>query len=213
LLYSGNSIYFPCVIIGTIMAGGIFTGANPTYVARELAYQLTNSGARFLIASTGSIDTALEAAKLANVGLDRVFAFDDGLDTATGQGQAIGEVRHWTHLVASEEEGKAYRWPELSPEQVKSTTATLNYSSGTTGVPKGVEVTHTNYVSNAVQVECQGRLDPEYDEKNKRAKLLCFLPMYHAYGLTVYTVNAAKQNIPIYMVSFSYNFSFTIIQI
>jgi len=175
LLYSGNSIYFPVVIVGTIMAGGIFTGANPTYVPRELAYQLSNSGARFLIASTSSMETALEAAKLANLGLDRVFAFDDGLDTAAEQGKAMGEVRHWTHLVASEQEGRQYVWPQLSPDQLKNTTATLNYSSGTTGVPKGVEVTHMNYVSNAIQVEFQGRLDPQYDEKNKRAKLLCFL--------------------------------------
>jgi 4-coumarate--CoA ligase len=40
LLFSGNNLYFPAVLMGTVMAGCIFTGANPTYTARELAYQV-----------------------------------------------------------------------------------------------------------------------------------------------------------------------------
>jgi 4-coumarate--CoA ligase len=178
LLFSGNSIFFPVVIVGTIMAGGIFTGANPTYVPRELAYQLKDSGARFLITADASFETALEAAR--QVGLDEqsIFVFDDGVATCEGRGEGRGRVRHWTALVANESSAKAFRWDELSPSELRNTTVTLNYSSGTTGVPKGVEITHRNYVSNAVQMEFQSRLDPEYEEKTARAKLLCFLPLY-----------------------------------
>lgn len=133
LLFAGNSIFFPVVIVGTIMAGGVFTGANPSYTARELAYQATDSGAKFLITSESSIDTATAAAKLAKLPESSVFTQDDGFATFEGRGQSIGNVRHWTQLLASEDEGCKFQWEDLTPEEVAVTTVTLNYSSGTTG--------------------------------------------------------------------------------
>ena len=90
-------------------------------------------------------------------------------------------------------------WEELDAKSVKDTTVTLNYSSGTTGVPKGVEITHRNYVSNAVQMEFQAALDPKYEEKRRRAKYLCFLPLYHAMAQTIFGVNAMKLSVPVYV--------------
>jgi len=183
------------------MAGGIFTGANPMYVPRELAYQLQDSGARVLICAEASLETGLEAARMAGLPRERVFLFDDGLATFEGRGRGRDDlgVEHWTRLVVGEEEGKKFVWEELDAEGVKNTVATLNYSSGTTGVPKGVEITHRNYISNAVQIEFQSALDPKYEERKKRAKHLCFLPMYHAMAQTIFGINAMKQAIPVYV--------------
>lgn len=183
------------------MAGGIFTGANPTYVARELAYQLQDSGASVLICAETSLETGLEAAGIVGLPRDKVFVFDDDFATFDGWGRGRDDlgVRHWTNLVASEEEGRAFVWEELDAEGVKNTTAALNYSSGTTGVPKGVEITHRNYISNAVQMEFQAALDPAYEEKKRRAKYLCFLPMYHAMAQTIFGINAIKLAIPVYV--------------
>jgi 4-coumarate--CoA ligase len=188
LLFSGNSIFFPVVIVGTIMAGGIFTGANPTYTPRELAYQATDSGARFLITSEGSVDTAIAAAKLAKLPESSVFLFDDGFATFENRGQSKGNLQHWTHLVASEDVGRKFQWEELTPKEVASTTVTLNYSSGTTGVPKGVEITHKNYVANACQMELQGKLEKDWEASLARARWLCFLPMYHGKQLQISSV-------------------------
>ncbi|QDS76024.1 hypothetical protein FKW77_005002 [Venturia effusa] len=197
LLFAGNSIFFPVVIVGTIMAGGIFTGANPSYTARELAYQATDSGAKFLITSESSLKTASAAAKLANLPDNSVFVQDDGFATFEGRGQSIGDFRHWTQLVASEDIGRKFQWEHLTPEDAATTTVTLNYSSGTTGVPKGVEITHQNYIANTVQMAFQNKLQATWDERKER--WLCFLPMYHAMAQSIFGIMALKMEIPVYM--------------
>jgi 4-coumarate--CoA ligase len=72
-------------------------------------------------------------------------------------------------------------------------------SSGTTGPPKGVEITHRNFVSNAEQVIHLSKMDPNYEERNKKAKWVCFLPLYHAYGQTYFVQIAAKRGVPAYI--------------
>jgi 4-coumarate--CoA ligase len=175
LLFSGNTIFFPVVILGTVMAGGIFTGANPTYVARELAFQLSESGSKFLITAEDSLDTALEAAKEIGMDESHIFVFDDGIATHENRGQDRGRVRHWSALLSDELSARQYEWKELSPAELRDTIVALNFSSGTTGRPKGVEITHYNYVSNTVQIAFQSRLDPQYEEKKAKERLLCFL--------------------------------------
>ncbi|KIW03622.1 uncharacterized protein PV09_05374 [Verruconis gallopava] len=199
LLFSGNTLFFPVVIIGTIMAGGIFTGANPTYTPRELAYQLTDSGARFLITSEASLDTASEGAKLAGLPVDRIFNFDDGYATFENRGKDQGGFRHWSRLLASEAEGQKFHWDELNPQLIKDTVVALNYSSGTTGVPKGVMITHRNYIANAEQMDHLSRLAKDYEAIKARTRLLCFLPMYHAMAQTIFGINAVKNLTPVYM--------------
>jgi acyl-CoA synthetase (AMP-forming)/AMP-acid ligase II len=203
LLFSGNTLFFPTVVMGVMMADAIFTGANPTYVPRELAYQLRDSGARYLFCAEGSLDTGLAAAKEAGLGVDRVFVFDDG--TATFEGRTVekdtpeGKVRHWTSLLDTKENGAAYAWPDLhTPEELDRVVA-LNYSSGTTGVAKGVMVTHKSYVSNCCQAIHLNRQHPDYAEIVKRRRNLCFLPMYHAMAQTIFCVNAVKELTPVYM--------------
>ncbi|KAK5124697.1 hypothetical protein LTR85_001410 [Meristemomyces frigidus] len=199
LLYSGNTIFFPVVLMGTIMAGGIFTGANPTYVARELAYQLQDSEAKFLITADGSLDTALEAAASIDLPRDRIFVFDDGFATFDGQGRSSQRVSHWSKLLASPKEAASFEWQAFETREQMDRTAVLNYSSGTTGVPKGVEITHMNYISNCMQTEYMQALAPDYEDRLQRASVLSFLPMYHAYGQTVHCVTVLLKGIPVYV--------------
>jgi 4-coumarate--CoA ligase len=197
LLFSGNDLFFPVVFMGIIMAGGIFSGANPTYVARELAYQLQDSGATYLICARASLDTGIEAAQLAGMSRDRVFVFDDTLY----DGRGVGEkgCRHWGDLVVSPEEGQGFAWEELRTPELADRTLALNYSSGTTGRPKGVEITHKNYVSNMLQYTYMARLNPDYEAKLARARWLCFLPMYHAMAQNIFIAAALSRNTPVYI--------------
>ncbi|TVY54449.1 4-coumarate--CoA ligase-like 7 [Lachnellula cervina] len=195
LLFSGNSIFFPVVFMGILMAGGIFTGANPGYVARELAYQLKDSEAKFLICADGSLEMGIEAAESIGMSRDRIFRFDDELFEGTG-GSRLG-VRNWNVLVESEDVGKAFGWYEV--QDPREDTCCLNYSSGTTGVPKGVMITHFAYVANTTQYAHLHELHPDTVQRNKKAKWLCFLPMYHAMAQTIFIAGGPKRGIPVYV--------------
>ncbi|KAI0885817.1 acetyl-CoA synthetase-like protein [Annulohypoxylon maeteangense] len=202
LLFSGNSFFTPVVFMGVLMAGGVFTGANPSFVARELAYQVKDSGASFLIASETSIEIAVEAAAQVGLPRSRVYSFDaTALDPELGKAR-LG-IQHWTTLLASPEDASKFDW--IEPTKSSEKICALNYSSGTTGVPKGVEITHYSYVANGVQVNFMERLDSLYEEKKKRARRLGFLPLYHAYGQTYFISIYPREGVPVYIMS-SFNF-------
>lgn len=208
LVFSGNNLYFPSFFMGVLMAGAIFTGANPTYVARELAYQLRDSGASILVVAEAALDTALEAAKEIGLPKNKIFVFggdSTGAEVTQSANPKPGKagrrpdgVRHWTELLASNLE-KAKTWDWIEPSSPESTTCCLNYSSGTTGVPKGVEISHTSYVANGVGVTFVSELDPEAEEKLARTSSLGFLPLYHAFGQTYFIANNPRRNIPVYI--------------
>ncbi|KAK0616079.1 hypothetical protein B0T17DRAFT_619648 [Bombardia bombarda] len=192
LLFSGNNLFFPSVFLGVIMAGGIFTGANPTFVLRELAHQLSDSAATFLIVAASALPTALEAAKTAGLPRDHIFVFDNGK-----AGGSDG-TRHWTELLSGNL-AQAEKWAWTEPLDPDNTTCCLNYSSGTTGVPKGVEISHRSYIANGVGVVFNSLRHPEQPAKRERARLLCFLPLYHAYGQTYFAVNMPHMHTPVYI--------------
>lgn len=210
LLFSGNNLFFPSVFIGVLMAGGVFTGANPTFVPRELAYQLKDSEASFLIVAEAALKTALEAAREIGFPMERIYVFGGktppALEVAQAQNPGPGKngrvegVKHWTELVEGNlNEAEYWSWEE--PIDTMETTCCLNYSSGTTGVPKGVEISHYSYVANGAGVAFIQNLDPEWQQKKLRWRGLCFLPLYHAYGQTYFVANFAHLDIPTYLMA------------
>ena len=194
LVYSGNNIFFPVVFMGVIMAGGIISTANPAFVGRELAYQLKDSQARFLLIAEASIDHALEAARLANYSHNHIFIFDDA--PLEHGGQDAGNIRHWNRLIASVEKGLSFRWKEIRTIEDARQTVALLYSSGTTGVPKGVELTHYGLVANCVQLGHLYTLDPKRTDSQR---LLAILPMYHGLGLLTFATMTPYRRLPTFV--------------
>src|SRR5688500_11501518 len=139
--------------------GGIVTPINPLYTRNEIAHQLKDSGARFLVTVSACGDKAFEAAD--DAGIEEVFVF----------GSAPGATSFDTMLV---DNGHAEQ-VEIDP--MKNLVA-LPYSSGTTGLPKGVMLTHHNLVANICQME---GLCYFYDTDT----LICVLPLFYIYGLVV----------------------------
>jgi 4-coumarate--CoA ligase len=199
LLFSSNNLFVPVVFMGTLCAGGIFTGANPTFTPRELAHQLKDSGAAILLCSDASINTGVEAAKQANMDLSRVFVYNS--DVYDGKSTPMKGCRYWSDLLSSPSAAKTYRWDDLTSPGQEHTTLALNYSSGTTGVPKGVEITHYNYISNTLQAAQMAENHPDWPRRKEISVGLCFLPLYHAYGQTVYIAGMMNREAPVYIMA------------
>ncbi len=145
------------------LARAIPTPVNPSYREREVRYQLENSDAAFLI-TDGSLIAEMNLGGLPR--LRRIFT------TRTQAGDAVP----FTDLLGPNT--AALPSPEESPEQ---TIAALPYSSGTTGLPKGVMLSHYNLVVNIYQLIGPGAAHILPEEE----VALCFLPLYHIYGLNV----------------------------
>ncbi|KAK5053037.1 hypothetical protein LTR84_002011 [Exophiala bonariae] len=201
LLHSGNSIFTPVVAMGVIMAGGIVSMANPMFVPKELAHQVRDSGARFLLTATDLMECANEAASLVGLDQDYVYIFDDTPLAAPNRPLSTSQQKHWSSLLAGPAEGTRFRWEGFSTEDQANRTAFLFYSSGTTGVPKGVEVTHRNIVANNCQIIHHQRLDPRFRQLDEAgiATTICPLPMYHGLGLVMCALVSPGRHVPVYI--------------
>ncbi|CAG9940120.1 unnamed protein product [Clonostachys rosea f. rosea IK726] len=201
LLFSGNTLFFPAVFMGVLMAGGIFTGASPAFGSMEFSHQLINSGARFVIAGKKNVPVALDAMERNGLTKANLYTFDDALSSAGGIGQ-LG-IKHWSALLANPEEAERFDWVE--PSDPRTSTCCLNYSSGTTGLAKGVEISHYAYIANGVACHFLEQQTPESRELLKTSKSLCFLPLYHAAGQTTFVANQPKLGVTTYIMP-EYNF-------
>jgi acyl-CoA synthetase (AMP-forming)/AMP-acid ligase II len=209
LIFSNNNLFFPSVFLGVLMAGGIVSGANPGFVPRELAYQLKDSESSFLFVAEHAVKTAFEAAAEVGLPRDRIFVLGStnilpaselpkSPSAVPGAKGRVDGARHWTELLAGNlAQAETWSWEE--PDNPEETTCCLNYSSGTTGVPKGVEISHHSYVANGVGVGHINKLRPDFAAKQKTDRGLCFLPLYHAYGQTYFIANLPHLHIPVYV--------------
>ncbi|CAD0092001.1 unnamed protein product [Aureobasidium vineae] len=167
-MFTPNSIDTPIVMWGAHWAGATVSPANPGYSADELAFQLKDSGAKALVTQWPVIATARAAAKKVGLPEDRIILIGDQRDPDM-------RVKHFTSIRNTAGTNR-YRRTKVDPEK---DLAFLVYSSGTTGLPKGVMLCHKNIVANTLQVgTAEAPLTPE-------DRILAFLPFFHIYGLTV----------------------------
>ncbi|KAM3069131.1 hypothetical protein ACMFMG_010656 [Clarireedia jacksonii] len=142
MLFTPNHIFVPVAYFGIVGGGYAFSGANPSYTVPEMVHQIGNTGAKVILAHPSMLPTALAAAKELGFPKSNIFQFSDI------ENPPLSEVNDWRALLPSPEAGAKYRWPELTPEESLKTIATINYSSGTTGLPKGVCIIYSNLIAN-----------------------------------------------------------------
>jgi acyl-CoA synthetase (AMP-forming)/AMP-acid ligase II len=159
-IYLPNCWEFCVAYHAATLAGAIPTLLNPSYREREVRHQLENSGAALLITDS----PLLEGISLAGLPLRRIYSTR----------QPAPECESFASLLTS---SSAFPQPEQPSNE---TIAALPYSSGTTGLPKGVMLSHHNLVANVFQF-----VGPHASALSHADVILCFLPLYHIYGLNV----------------------------
>jgi 4-coumarate--CoA ligase len=173
-LYTPNCIDTPSVVWGCLWAGGIVSPANPVYTKEELAFQLKDSGAKGLVTQLPFLETAKEAAKHVGIPEDRIILIGDERDKTA-------RFKHFTSIVNTAGTNR-YRRTRINPEE---DLAFLVYSSGTTGLPKGVMLCHRNITSNIMMLKAgeAGNLTWNGGKDGKGDNILGFLPFFHIYGI------------------------------
>ncbi len=153
----GNVPEFAMAYYGVLKAGAILSPMNPLFRADEVAARLFDCGARMWILSPEAAAATLEEVRA------RVADLREAVVAASPA---------WEDLLGTPGDPPA---PRLRPRE---DVAVLPYSSGTTGMPKGVMLTHYNVASNVRQsIAARGLRDDDI--------LLNHLPLYHIYGMTV----------------------------
>jgi acyl-CoA synthetase (AMP-forming)/AMP-acid ligase II len=163
-IYSPNLPEYAVAFHAVSLIGGTLTTLNPLYNVEEAAHQLKDANAKYLLTVPALLDKATAAAAHANV--EEIFVFGDA------EGATPFAALYATKGAS---EGQGVPHAEIDPH---ADVVVLPYSSGTTGLPKGVMLTHENLIANTLQVQaCE--LIKESDT------LVCVLPLFHIYGMVV----------------------------
>ena len=158
-IFMPNVPEYGIAFLGTAYLGGVNTTVNSLYSTDDLIHQFKDSGARFLLTIPDFLDRALPAAEA--TGIEEIFVL----------GSAEGCTPYAELL------NNAGDAPQAEIDPVKDMVA-MPYSSGTTGLAKGVMLSHRNLIANFV-------LSTEVNPAVEGDKMFAVLPFFHIYGMTL----------------------------
>ena len=188
-LFLGNSPDHPVNFFGALKAGARIVHLSPLDGAIALSHKLSDSGARVLV--TSDLATLLPTAlKFLEKGLvDRLIVCQDDDWGAVGNPHtpipdhpAIVTFRTFIDRVTMPS-----AWPQLSADDV----ALLQYTGGTTGLPKGAMLSHGNLTSAVSVYDVWGK--PSRAERNAIERVICVLPLFHIFALTVVLLSCLRR--------------------
>ncbi|HZP77911.1 MAG TPA: long-chain-fatty-acid--CoA ligase [Pseudolabrys sp.] len=188
-----NVLQYPVALAAILRAGLVVVNVNPLYTARELEFQLTDSGAEAIIVLENFAHTVADA--LAKTKVKHVVVASLGELLGTLKGAIVNfVVRHVKRMVppyklpgavsfsdaVAAGRGMSFTKPQLGPDDM----AFLQYTGGTTGVAKGAVLLHRNVVANTLQVDAWHK--PIFDQSPHVEQIIFVtaLPLYHVFAMT-----------------------------
>ncbi|KAI8057082.1 hypothetical protein BDF22DRAFT_616524 [Syncephalis plumigaleata] len=181
MIVSPNDIDYAVVILGAIAAGLVVTPANPAYIVDELVHQAKDSNTKYIIADYAHLATVKEVTERVHIPNEHIIVTNAWRDD--GSNEPMDVVEGCATMRGLSRDAEELEPIQLTPGELATSTAVLGYSSGTTGKPKGVELTHYNIVSNISQY-----MAFEADWWSTLATTdvqINFLPFFHIYGLVI----------------------------
>eukprot|EP00111_Clytia_hemisphaerica_P021780 TCONS_00064045-protein len=151
-------------MLGALANGMAVTTVNPAYTAHEMHHQVKTSTPKVVITTAHLLDTARQASE--NSSIETMICLDDTSISDSG-------VVNMSDVLQNGDENFSTDLSAIDPEK---DIAFILYSSGTTGLPKGVMIEHHGMTSNVLQIR-------DFFGENMPKDILAVLPMYHIYGL------------------------------
>ncbi|XP_034572872.1 4-coumarate--CoA ligase-like 1 [Setaria viridis] len=179
LLLAPNCVLYPVCFLAVTALGAVATTANPHYTTREIATQVADARAKLIITFADLLP------KVAELHLPAILLdVDDDAGSATASiPPSTNVIIPYSDLIDGVREAE-YRRPATK----QGDTAALLYSSGTTGTSKGVILTHGNFIA------AHAMLTSDQDARGEGPNVfLCFLPMFHLFGLSVVTLGQLQR--------------------
>lgn len=194
-----NIPQYPIAMAGVLRAGMVIVNVNPQYTAHELEHQLADSGAKVLVVLENFAFTAEQCTKGANsqLKLEKIVIATVGGKLGIVKGSLVRfALKYIKKAVPDYSLPNAVRFkdaiaagrrhPLTAAENQPEDTAVLQYTGGTTGIPKGAQLTHRNLVANILQ--CNEWTSPVMEEINRcegQFTSVAALPLYHVFAFTI----------------------------
>ena len=179
LLFSQNTIWYPITMLAAIRAGGKVCGASPAYGVEEMAFALKVAQAKFLFTVPSSIEVAVTAAKEAGIPQSNIFLLE-------------GTMTGYTTVQDLIKIGRSYGSNQTIPASIPKHLTNgqvcgfLCFTSGTSGLPKAVMLSHQNLIAQSLQLR---QINPP-----SRGNVMAVLPMFHITGLVRFCITPISDN-------------------
>lgn len=184
LVFSPNHLDYLVAVWAIHRLGAVMSGANPSFTSDELVYQVQATHASVLVVHPEVLPVARSAAHISKLSENHIVLFDTA-DTPLTQG-VFPTVRGLIDQGLSA--FPSFRERRLSPGEGKTKVAFLNFSSGTTGMPKPIAIPHYAPIANIIQLAVHNRVNDDripWEDQRFRPGDVCsaVLPLYHIYGM------------------------------
>ncbi|KAI8074068.1 hypothetical protein BC940DRAFT_363995 [Gongronella butleri] len=194
-VFAPNQYDHIVLYLSLFATGAAVSPGNPGYTPAEFLHQISNSGANTLVTVPALLPVLLKIADKVGIKHERIFVF--------GQKEDNG-IRPFYSLLPKDDSRITGPIPDIVPSE---DVAVICYSSGTTGVAKGVALTHRNVVG---QVIITTNFDPKSQLEDD--VLIQFLPLFHVFGMCVCLNNFFKGNKSVAMMRFDLELYLKLIQ-